>query len=210
MELKVALETTIKSDKCSGSKKVDDAEEDSLEFFVHDESTRGHKRVQVGSDPTDLLQGQGPREPIVSLTSKQSKQVIARSVTLEEMLLSLSTTIVEKDAPPPRLRSSISVDARGGKRNKFTDPHDMEVSRPRVGGANISLHHESLDGKRSRSRTPSANEVDDSKPPHTKRPFTRSRTTQGTTCKEWIIESTWAKAKVMYFDDDDEIYHVTS
>ena len=43
VELKVALGTVIKSDKRSGSEKADDGEEDSLEFFVHDESTSGHK-----------------------------------------------------------------------------------------------------------------------------------------------------------------------
>jgi hypothetical protein len=32
---------------------------------------RGHKRVRVGSDPTDLLKEQGPEEPVVSSTSKQ-------------------------------------------------------------------------------------------------------------------------------------------
>ena len=97
------------------------------------------------------------------------------SITLEEMHLWLSTTIVERDAPP--LGSSILVDARIGERNKFNAPYNMEMNLPGVGGPNISLHHESLDGKRSRSRTLSANEADDSELPHAKRPFTGSRTT---------------------------------
>jgi hypothetical protein len=82
-------------------------------------------------------------------------QVVARLVTLEEMLLSLSITIMEKDVPPPGLRSSISVEAGGGERNKFIDPYDMGVSPPRVGGSNVSLDH----------GTPSANEIDDSELP---------------------------------------------
>jgi hypothetical protein len=126
------------------------------------------------------------------------------------MLLSLSTTIIEKDAPPLGLRSSISVDTGGGKKNKFTDPYNMEMSPPGVGGSNVSLHHESLDGKRSRSLTPSANKADDSELPYAKRPFTRSQTVQGVIGKERAVESTWGKAKVMYFDDDGEIYHITS
>jgi hypothetical protein len=84
------------------------------------------------------------------------------------------------------------------------------MSPPGVGGSNVSLHHESLDGKSSRSRTPSANEADDFEHPHSKRPFTRSRTAQGVTGEEWTIESTQGKTKVMYSDDDGEIYHVTS
>ena len=45
MELKVALETVIESDERSGNEKANDAKENTLEFFVHDESARGHKRV---------------------------------------------------------------------------------------------------------------------------------------------------------------------
>jgi hypothetical protein len=210
VELKVAPGTVIESIERGGSEKARDAEEDTLEFFVDEESARGHKRVRVGSDPTDLLKEQGPEEPVVSSTSKQPKQVVARSITSEEMLLSLSTSIVENDAPPPGLRSSISIDAGGGERYKFTDPDDMEMNPPGVGGSNVSLHHESLDSKRSHSRIPSANEADDSELPHSKRPFTRSRTAQGATGEEQAVESIRRKTKVTYSDDDGEIYHVTS
>ena len=190
VELEVALGIIIESDECSSSEKASDAEEDTLEFFVHDKSTRSHKRVRVGSDPADLLQEQGLQELVVSSTSKQLEQVVACSIILEEMLLLLSTTIVEKGARLPGLRSSISVDGRGGEITKFTDPYDMEMSPPTVGGSNISLYHKSLDGKRSHSHTPSPNEADDFKLPHMKRPFTRSQTAQGAIRKEWVVEST--------------------
>jgi hypothetical protein len=71
MELKVAPGTIIESVECGGSGKARDAEEETLEFFINEESVRGHKRVRVGSDPTDLLKEQGPEEPVVSSTSKQ-------------------------------------------------------------------------------------------------------------------------------------------
>ena len=71
MELKVALGTITESNECSGNEKAGDAEEDTLEFFVHDKNARCHKRVRIGSDPADLLQEQGPEEPVVSLTSNQ-------------------------------------------------------------------------------------------------------------------------------------------
>jgi hypothetical protein len=70
MELKVALETVIESNERGGSEKGGDADEDTLEFDVDDESPRGHKRVRVGFDPADLLKGQCPQEPVVSSTSK--------------------------------------------------------------------------------------------------------------------------------------------
>ena len=208
MELKVAPRIVIKSHNHSGSEKVDDIEEDNLEFFVHDESASSHKWVWVGFALVDLLQEQGPEEPVISSTGKQLEQVVAYSVTPEEMFLLLSTTIIERDAPPPE--NSILLNARDGERNKFIDPYDKEMSPLGVGGPSISLHHESLDGKKSRSRTPSANKADDSKLPHAKRPFTRSQIAQGVTGKESAVESTWGKAKVMHFDDDGEIYHVTS
>ena len=34
----------------------------------------------------DLLQEQGPEEPVISSTGKQPEQVVARSITPEEML----------------------------------------------------------------------------------------------------------------------------
>ena len=87
------------------------------------------------------------------------------------MFLLLSTTIVEKDALLPGLRSSISNEARDGKRNKFFDLYDIKVSVKRVGVSNVSLDDESVDGKRSRSGTSSANEADDSELPQAKKPL---------------------------------------
>jgi hypothetical protein len=99
----------------------------------------------------------------------------------EEVLLSLSSTIVEKDAPPHGLRSSIAIKAGGGERITVPNPYDMGMSPPRVGGYNVSLDPESVDAKKSRGPTPSANKAEDAKLPQAKRPFTRFQTKRGAT-----------------------------
>ena len=191
VELKMTPGTVIKSGVLCDRAETTDAEEDSLEFTLDDGTASGHE--QVGSDQAGLLEGRGPQEPVVSLTGEQPKHVDARGVFPEELLLSLSTS------KPGR---SISVDAEGGERDKSIDPYDTERSPAGDGGTNISLHHEALEGKRSRGQ---ANKADDSDLPHAKRPHTRSQIAQGATGEERGVESTRGKLKVILSDDDGDI-----
>jgi hypothetical protein len=68
--------------------------------------------------------------------------------------------------------SSMPIEDGGGEIIMLYDPYNLRVSPPRVEECNVTLDHESTDAKKTRSRTPSLTEVEDTDVLEAKRPFT--------------------------------------